>query len=122
MRTGAPRRLVIHDAAALAHRGADGGTAPPAARLEIQSDRGGLVRLVVQAAGATRVELAADFTDWRPLALTKRADGMWEAVLQIASGLHRVNVRIDGAAWIAPAGITRAADEYGSEVGILAVP
>ena len=78
--------------------------------------------LVVQAAGATRVELAADFTDWQPLALTKRADGMWEAVLQIPSGVHRVNVRIDGAAWIAPAGITRAADEYGSEVGILAVP
>jgi len=122
LHTGAPRRLVIHDAAALAHRGADGGTAPPAARLKVQSDRGGLVRLVVQAAGATRVELAADFTDWQPLALTKRADGMWEAVLQIASGLHRVNVRIDGAAWIAPAGITRAADEYGSEVGILAVP
>src|SRR5437763_20422 len=122
LRTAVPRRLVTHDAAALAHRGADGGTAPPAARLQVQSDRGGLVRLVVQAAGATRVELAADFTDWQPLALTRRADGMWEAVLQIASGLHRVNVRIDGAAWLAPAGITRAADEYGSEVGIFAVP
>src|SRR5437763_12778809 len=64
LRTAAPRRLVTHDAAALAHRGADGGTAPPAARLQVQPDRGGLVRLVVQAAGATRGEPAAGLPRW----------------------------------------------------------
>ena len=47
---------------------------------------------------------------------------MWEAVLLIPSGLHRLNVRIDGGAWIVPAGMTRAADDYGDEVGIMAVP
>ena len=122
LRTSAPRRLTIRDATALPHRGADGGSALPAVRMEVHADRGGLVRLVVHAAGATHVELAGDFTDWQPLALVGRGNGVWESVLQIPSGLHRVNVRIDGAGWVAPAGITWAADEYGSEVGIFAVP
>src|SRR2546425_35234 len=122
LRTSAPRRLTIRDATALPHRGADGGSALPAVRMEVHADRGGLVRLVVHAPGATHVELAGDFTDWQPLALVGRGNGVWESVLQIPSGLHRVNVRIDGAGWVAPAGITWAADEYGSEVGIFAVP
>jgi hypothetical protein len=31
-------------------------------------------------------------------------------------------VRIDGGRWTAPAGTTRASDEFGGEVGIVAVP
>jgi len=31
-------------------------------------------------------------------------------------------VRIDAGMWTAPAGTTRAADEFGGEVGIVAVP
>jgi hypothetical protein len=47
---------------------------------------------------------------------------MWETVLPIPSGLHRLNVRIDGGQWIVPAGLSRAADDFGDEVGIMAVP
>ena len=57
-----------------------------------------------------------------PWPLRRRGDGMWETVLPIPSGLHRLNVRIDGGAWIVPAGLSRAADDYGDDVGILAVP
>jgi hypothetical protein len=42
--------------------------------------------------------------------------------LRIPSGVHRVNVRVDGGRWTAPAGTTRVTDEFGSEVGMVAVP
>ena len=47
---------------------------------------------------------------------------MWETVLPIPSGMHRLNVRIDRGPWIVPVGLTRAADDFGDEVGIVAVP
>jgi len=81
------------------------------------------VRLLVRAPGASSVELAADFTDWHPVVLERvMEEGAWQLLLPVASGLHRLNVRIDGGKWIAPAGTTRSADEFGSEVGIVAVP
>src|SRR5205823_666152 len=95
----------------------------PSARLRVVPQPGGAVRLVLHVAGAAAsVELAGDFTDWQPWPLRRRGDGMWETVLPIPSGLHRLNVRIDGGAWIVPAGLSRAADDYGDDVGILAVP
>ena len=87
----------------------------------LPGDRG--VRLLVRAPGASSVELAADFTDWHPVVLERvMEEGAWQLLLPVASGLHRLNVRIDGGKWIAPAGTTRSADEFGSEVGIVAVP
>ena len=47
---------------------------------------------------------------------------MWEVVLPLTSGVHHLDIRIDGAAWIVPAGTTRAPDDYGGEVGIFVVP
>ena len=85
-------------------------------------DRSRPVRLVVHVADAIRVEVAGDFTDWQPLALSRAGGGIWEVVLPITSGVHRIDVRIDGAAWIVPAGATRAPDDYGGDVGIFVVP
>jgi len=68
------------------------------------------------------VEVAGDFTDWQPVTLRRTSDNMWESVLHIPSGVHRVNVRIDGGKWIAPVGTARAEDEFGGDVGIVAVP
>ncbi|PYO74485.1 MAG: hypothetical protein DMD67_13490 [Gemmatimonadetes bacterium] len=99
------------------------GEATLAPQIEIRpaGDRG--VRLLVRAPGASSVELAADFTDWHPVMLERvMEEGAWQLLLPVASGLHRLNVRIDGGKWIAPAGTTRSADEFGSEVGIVAVP
>ena len=99
------------------------GEATLAPQIEIRpaGDRG--VRLLVRAPGASSVELAADFTDWHPVVLERvMEEGAWQLLLPVASGLHRLNVRIDGGKWIAPAGTTRSADEFGSEVGIVAVP
>jgi hypothetical protein len=36
--------------------------------------------------------------------------------------MHRLNVRVDGGRWLAPAGTMHAADEFGGQVGTVAVP
>ena len=80
------------------------------------------VRVVVYALARAMVEVAGDFTDWQPVALRRAGADTWESWLRIPSGVHRTNVRIDGGRWTAPAGTTRASDEFGGEVGIVAVP
>ena len=125
LRLASPARLAARTAlpSAARQRTPDDDDPVPGARLEVASQPNGAVRLVLHTASSVAgVELAGDFTDWEPRPLRRTADGMWEAVLLIPSGLHRLNVRIDGGAWIVPAGMTRAADDYGDEVGIMAVP
>src|SRR5438067_2201028 len=123
LRLARPARLASRTSLPSASRPAHDGDPVPSARLGVVPQPGGAVRLVLHVAGAAAsVELAGDFTDWQPWPLRRRGDGMWETVLPIPSGLHRLNVRIDGGAWIVPAGLSRAADDYGDDVGILAVP
>ena len=123
LRTALPRPRAIRDPQPLSRSPANGdGGAGFTARLEVQPVPDGTVRVVVHAPAAATVELAGDFTDWRPVALRRAGEDMWESVLRIPSGVHRVNVRIDGGRWTAPAGTARAEDEFGGEVGIVAVP
>ncbi len=106
--------------------GAHGSAIDPAAdaRLELQIGDGEDVRLTIYAPGATAVEISGDFTDWRPVALSRKptsADA-WEASFRILRGIHRVNVRRDGGRWMAPVGTTRSADDYDGEVGVFLIP
>lgn len=101
------------------------GSADPVtdARLDVGLTPEGLVRLVIHVPdSASTVELAGDFTDWQPIALHRTTADAWELVLPIASGIHRLNVRIGRGEWIVPWGATRTADDFGAEVGIVAVP
>lgn len=67
------------------------------------------------------VELMGDFSDWTPVALVPRGAGLWEYEVFLAPGVHRLNVRLDGGAWVVPPGLTAARDEFGGEVGLLVV-
>jgi hypothetical protein len=78
-----------------------------------------IVRVV--AAGARTVELMGDFTSWEPIALIAEEGGVWVARLDIAPGVHRVNIRIDGGEWIAPPGLSSVADDFGGQVGVFVV-
>jgi hypothetical protein len=71
---------------------------------------------VVRAPGASRVELAADFTDWRPVLLQPSGDDGWRTVLPIPPGLHRLAVRFDDGTWQAPPGSRPIQNEFGGEV------
>ncbi len=96
-----------------------GATDNGAGRLEIGPS--GPVRAVrVHAAGAARVELMGDFTDWAIVALTQVGPGVWEVHLPITPGIYRVNVRFDGGSWTVPAGTRIERTEFGS-VGVVVV-
>lgn len=77
--------------------------------------------LAVGARGATRVELTASFTAWEPVLLHAR-DGRWVFPQTLPSGTHRLLVRIDGGAWIAPANLAATDDGDGGRVALLVVP
>lgn len=124
LRTLAPRRpppprLPVP---AYAVAGPAGSVASAVAWLEVSPAANGGVRLVVQSLDAFSVEIAGDFTDWQPVALARAGPSRWEAVITVSPGLHRINVRLDGGPWIVPAGATRAADDFGGEIGIFVVP
>ena len=123
IRSGSPRSLAARDPRGpFEHERANDGSSPAAVRLEITPDTGGVVRLSVRALDATLVELAGDFTDWQAVVLRRSPDGAWEVALPMSNGVHRVDVRIDGGAWIVPAGTTRVVDDFDGEVGIFVIP
>jgi hypothetical protein len=103
---------------------ADGAAMPTEPRLEIQKENEGAVRLTLYAPGAATLEITGDFTDWRPVLLSRSPvkSDYWTATFRIAAGLHRINVRRDGGAWLAPAGTMHQPDDYEGEVGVFTLP
>ena len=81
------------------------------------------VDLEVTAPNATAVELMADFTEWQPVAL-ERAGGVWSlgGGRAIASGLHRVSIRVDGGPWTVPSNLPRADASAEASFGLVTVP
>ena len=77
--------------------------------------------LRVRVPHARTVELSADFTDWKPIALSRVATDLWEATLAISPGTHHVNIRINGEHWSAPPGVPAVEDEFNGTVGLVVV-
>lgn len=78
--------------------------------------------IIVRADSATSVELIADFTDWEPVALARMPNGRWTLARPITAGVHHVAIRIDGGMWFPPPNLTKAPDDFGGQIGLLAVP
>jgi len=91
------------------------------ARLEIASSSGDTRLLRVRAAGAESVVITGDFTDWQPVPLLRVTHDRWEVTWRIPPGIHRVNLRVNGGAWMVPLGLRVQEDEFGGAVGILVV-
>jgi hypothetical protein len=70
---------------------------------------------------AKRVEIAADFTDWQAVALTRAGGNRWRLNVMLAPGVYRLNVRLDGGAWTVPRGLTVQDDEFGGRVGLVVI-
>ncbi len=121
LRTFGPRAPVVPLVAPALLRGRSGSPSESGARLGITGS-GSLRIISLRAVGVRSVELMADFTDWSAVALTQRAPGLWEIELPLSPGIYRVNVRLDGGPWAAPAGTRVERTEFGGEVGIVVVP
>jgi hypothetical protein len=89
--------------------------------LAVGSSEGNRRTIRVRVREAQRVELAGDFTAWRPVLLNRNEDGWWSTTLSIEPGTYQMNVRVNGGAWIAPPGLTTVADEFGAVVGVLPI-
>lgn len=91
-------------------------------RFTIATASGDARTVRVRAPRAARVEIAGDFTDWRPIALTPAGGGWFTASLPIPAGTHQVNLRLDGRQWVVPPGLVVITDEFGGSFGVLTVP
>lgn len=81
----------------------------------------GRYRLTIDAPRARRVELTGDFTNWKPVQLSREVDGRWALTLALSAGTHRLNARVDGGRWIVPPGLTTMSDDFAGEVGLLVI-
>ena len=96
-------------------------TAATIGELSVGPLGGSRYELSVIAPRARRVEISGDFTNWKPLALARAADGRWTATLVLSAGTHRLNARVDGGSWIVPPGLTTMSDDFAGEVGLLVI-
>lgn len=94
---------------------------PVAGRLELLRTATGGSALRLEAPGARRVELMADFTGWKVVALQPSRDGWWYLPETLPPGTHRFNVRVDDGRWGVPRGVTTITDDFDGVVGILSV-
>lgn len=106
---------------ALLHPRLPRGVRPVAAAFEVTESERGRRTLRIRVPNARTVELSADFTSWKPIALTRAGGDRWEVTLPIPAGMHRLAIRVDGDAWTPPPGVTTAADEFEGTVGVIIV-
>lgn len=88
----------------------------------IRSAGSNLQRISARIGGVETVEIMGDFSDWQPVSLIRRGRDLWELLVPLGSGVHQINLRIDGGPWIAPPGIPTLRDGFNGEVGVLVVP
>lgn len=81
----------------------------------------GVVEFVALAPPTVKsVEVRGTISDWEPVALTYGSRG-WSARLHVPPGAHRIQVRVDGGEWRAPANLGFIQDEFGSWVGLIVI-
>jgi hypothetical protein len=95
---------------------------PAAQSLAITREHDDLYRVTLRVPSARSVEIAGDFCSWRPVVLRETSPNTWEVTLPMTPGTHRINVRVNGDAWAAPAGVATVDDEFNGRVGVVVVP
>src|SRR4029077_4277382 len=81
----------------------------------------GLTRLAIHDDGATRVDVAGDFTNWKAIATHHAPNGVWYVDLRIPAGQYRYAFRVDGTEWRIPDGATAVDDDFGGKSAWLVV-
>jgi len=89
-------------------------------RLE-RRDGGAELVLRVNAPAGAIVEAAHSANEWASIKLTRDGD-QFVARIPLASGAHRIALRVNGGEWRAPRGLSRVNDDFGGSAGLLIVP
>lgn len=77
--------------------------------------------LVVRAGGIERIEIMGSFTGWEPRVLARHGRDHWEITLPVGTGVHEINIRMDGGKWRPPPGLPTRRDGFNGEVGLLVI-
>lgn len=73
----------------------------------------------VRAPGARMVEVMGDFSRWEAVPLEHLGGDRWATTVLLEPGVHQVNVRVDGGAWMPPPGAPTTVDGYGGTSGVV---
>lgn len=106
---------------ALRHARLPSSVRPTAAAFQVGDAPNGKRTVRIRVPDARSVELSADFTGWKPIALERNDADEWEATLPIAPGMHRIAIRVNGDTWTPPPGIAAVPDEFQGTVGVIVV-
>ena len=89
----------------------------------LQSEPGGGVELIVRVAAvdSIAVQVAGDFSEWKPVFLEREGD-YWVARVALPPGKYHVGVRANLGPWRAPRNLARVRDDFGGESGLIVVP
>lgn len=95
---------------------------PRAATREAPAPARVFVAFRLDARGASRVELAGDFTAWKPTyALHESAPGVWSVVVPLEPGVHDYAFVVDGERWTPDPLAPTVADGFGGVNSRMAV-
>ena len=89
---------------------------------EVRTLATGTQKITVRVGGVETVEVMGDFSDWTPLVLMRRGRDLWDITLPVTTGVHEINLRLDGGPWLAPPGLPTRRDSFNGDVGLLVVP
>src|SRR5439155_13495028 len=92
-----------------------GGASAPRAKPLLPPGAAGLTRLALRADDASRVEVAGDFDDWKPVPAQRADNGVWFVDLRIPPGHYRYAFRVNGQRWTVPEGSAAVKDEFGGK-------
>jgi 1,4-alpha-glucan branching enzyme len=77
--------------------------------------RSGMTRFAFKPpGGAEEVYLAGDFTDWQPMAMKKRKDGLFAVDVRLAPGNHEYKFIVDDSWVVDPDNSVWSVNPYGS--------
>jgi hypothetical protein len=81
-----------------------------------------LVQFRLDAPDAHQVELAGNFTNWKPLhRLQRTGNGVWTIVVPVTPGVHSYGFVVDGRSWVVDPSARTVADGFGGVNSQLAV-
>lgn len=96
--------------------------ASPTVSRTVYTEHRGAAELRFDIPGASRVDVAGDWTRWQPVPLTRTPDGRWLLQVNLPSGVYRFNLVVDGLRWIAAEGVGSVDDGFGGKISLFVVP
>jgi len=90
-------------------------------RLHPRAEGGAELEVRVEAHDTLVVEVAADFSQWKPLPMVREGDE-WVVRVALPPGKYRIGVRANLGPWRAPRNLARVRDDFGGESGLIVIP